>query len=255
MGNYPPHLIPKDIYHNIVSTMSVKSILACIELNKFIQSIAITDLVWKPLVIKNYKPPTILTNYYETFKLCYTLTILSSDIKFRGTITFLHMCNELIVDHGVISRPLNFTPLTNLKTLHLTGAGLHIFPLSICKLHNLQLLNLDDNNLVTLPSEIKQLVNLQRLWLENNKLISLPSELYGLTTLSQLCLRNNRLTTLSPEIGKLVNLHFLWIKGNCLTNLPFELTQLTQLRDLKLDNTIYDSLPPEMNILKTIFLS
>uniref|UniRef100_A0ACD5V1J8 Uncharacterized protein n=1 Tax=Avena sativa TaxID=4498 RepID=A0ACD5V1J8_AVESA len=145
---------------------------------------------------------------------------------------------------------LDFSAFPNLKTLILSGNGLHgDIPGGIGNLTSLVKLQIDSNQYLTgaIPRGIGQLKQLTELQLEDLGLDgALPEEIGNLTSLKKLSLYSINLAGSIPlTIGKLKKLHLLNLRKNNLTgHIPLEIGNMTELGRMDLtQNYLHGKIP------------
>ncbi|MEC8278577.1 MAG: leucine-rich repeat domain-containing protein, partial [Myxococcota bacterium] len=129
--------------------------------------------------------------------------------------------------------PQNFSQLSNLRCLILSGNNFETFPKQLTEVPLLKKLDLSMNNIRALPKNWGTLNTLEELHLSENQLSVLPREMGGLSNLKHLSIWGNQISQLPIELGVLPLRHFN-ISHNELSQFPLCLAQLSNLCHLDL---------------------
>ena len=262
----------EDILHHTFSVLSIKEILKCRFINKFLNDVCMSESIWKILLQRDFCGVKLVFNtYFETYKLCvklkkFKITIdqihtyspkedYSLDHLYNSEFLYLHNTKFLAilkeVDAPIIHnnptgpgclKNLNGSPflkmvpelgvLTNLKQLILKDNYFMSFPEEIKELYNLEILDLSFNNFCIIPTIIGNLHNLRELYLNHTSIISVPTELGNLCNLTLLNLSCNTISIIPTEFGKLSSIITLNLFFNKIVALPIEICNLSTLKFL-----------------------
>jgi len=149
---------------------------------------------------------------------------------------------SIVAKHNLLdedSFPKNFSQLTKLKELNISGNLLTRVPYEILELNSLAALHLGANRINFVPKEICWLKKLEVLYLGGNMITEIPTEIGELTHLKVFVLCDNRLEEIPASVCNLKQLKSLLLHRNHITALPVELIKLRNLMELSLrDNPL-----------------
>ncbi|MAA79521.1 MAG: hypothetical protein CL916_09700 [Deltaproteobacteria bacterium] len=177
---------------------------------------------------------------------------------FHKDICQLTTLEELEIDTRMETLPVDFTQLTNLKSLSIRGGnnrsspGLLQLPNTIHRLSGLEYLSLNANKLENLPESFGRLTSLKYLKMRTNEFRTFPLEIFALTSLTHLHISDNNLTELPEEIASLHLLEELDVFSNRITALPKSLAQLSCMKELNVSHNSITRFPIEVLKLKKL---
>jgi Leucine-rich repeat (LRR) protein len=215
-----------DCIYTILKFLPLKDIIKCSTISKLFNLGYKHPLLWKYLLIINFKNTSIpIHNSHTSFIYIYGLSKLGRYTKYYSSVDHLHKHIELDIykKNMPTIKPQIFT-LTHLKHLFITYS-----------------------NLTIIPPQISNLINLKKLSFSNNKLTTLPIQLFSLTNLTTLYISKNKINSIPPEISNLVNLNELYAGDNLLTTVPEEITKLKDLTQLYLNANKIKPIPSYIN--------
>jgi Leucine-rich repeat (LRR) protein len=153
------------------------------------------------------------------------VTVISVARIQSGRVVTLNVSNR-----GIYRVPDNFSVLTALDTLILSGNRLDSLPAAIGVFRGLKALWADRDSFTFLPPEIGNLLA------RTNTLGQLPPSIGRLQSLRSLDLYGNQLVQLPDSIGNLSTLTWLDLNRNGLAGLPVSITRLAPVNHLNLDS-------------------
>ena len=151
-----------------------------------------------------------------------------------------------------LSRLPDFSRLTALEELILTGNAIDALGPELAGLTALRVLVINGNGLATIAPAIGRLAGLEKLEARNNTLSVVPKELGCLSKLEELALSGNPISEIPPAVGALRALQILDLNCCQLTRLPDEITLCSRLMDLNLGNNAIEELPAGMGLLSRL---
>jgi Leucine-rich repeat (LRR) protein len=199
---------------------------------------------------------------------------LKEPIPDLGALTALESLSLAELGEAQIRR-IDFSRLTRLKRLILSGNGLTEVPPGIETLTELTHLELRENALTDLPDGFAALTSLEYISLWKNQLTHLPRALTAMPKLTRLELSapiasldgiggckkveyvfvpSARLTSLPDDIGDMESLERLDVSDSSITTLPASMARLRTLKQLELTRTKLAELPSWIGDLTSLEL-
>jgi Leucine-rich repeat (LRR) protein len=239
--------IPTEITHLILLQCDIKTIMLLSTVDKFFFKIHSEEIIWKNLMIQDYKDVEKLSNsFYESYKLCYELPELakflsnSTDICKSYDLKWMNVCTTFYPSMMMFEMTNHFDKFIRYNAY---PKNLLINKLKLTTLYNLT--QLDLHGCPKIIKKLKLLDNLKKLQSLNLSwmpFFQIPDVLCNLTDLKTLNLAGCNLTKLPWKFRQLVNLEILNLEKNHLIYVS-ELKQLIHLKEVNLCNNSINELP------------
>ncbi|BFZ13421.1 hypothetical protein BsWGS_16459 [Bradybaena similaris] len=185
-----------------------------------------------------------------------------STIDRINTFPFAHELYNLFLDSTGLTRIANFSNLTDLGVISLSGNRISdipvgLFPASVTTLY------LSHNGLSSVPKAVASMPSLKDLRLSSNRITHIEPDSFP-ASLTYLDLSFNNLTIVTNTISDIpdglfpASLIVLYLSHNCLSSVPKDVASMQSLKDLRLSSNRIthiepDSFPSTLSILDLSF--
>ena len=156
-------------------------------------------------------------------------------------------CRDLVlIDMKLEVLELNWSNLTVLTALELSGNKIKSLPNTILQLTNLVVLKAAGNNLQRMfdAGNLSPLSNITRLAFKENSITEVDENIGDLVKLKDLDLSCNKLVKIAPQIEKCTNIKRLILSQNQLDHIPKNVFRILELSIFDASNNCLRGLPP-----------